>query len=200
MNKMVYLIRHGITRSNIEKVYAGRSQEELTEKGVAQVNSLGKNAKDWGISTVYTSPIRRAVQTAEILNRFIRTHIILEPDFTEMKMGPWEGLPESQIALKYRKELQIWQSQPSKLKLRDRETLQDIQTRALNAINKILLSNSHTNILVVTHVAVIRCLIMYFRKLDLDMYKRIDIPNLSIYQLIFRGKETVVKRIKVAER
>lgn len=194
------MVRHGITRSNIEKVYAGQRQETLIEEGIAQANRLGKVIKSWNISAVYASPIKRAIQTAEILNRYVGAKLIVEPGLTEMKIGPWEGLSESEVAFKYPKEFQTWQSQPSKLKLRARETLEDIQSRAVNAINKILESNSHSESLVVTHVALIRCLIMYFRKLDLDTYKRIGVPNLCIHKLLFQGKDVAVKGIKVTEK
>lgn len=187
MNKTIYLVRHGCTVSNQRGVYAGSSKEGLTEKGAAHADALGRKMAKWGIESIYTSPVGRAVQTAEILNKHIGAELTVEPDLDEMKLGPWEGLSENVVAQRYPNELRMWQSQPSKLRLRERETLEDIQSRAVNAINKISEHHFCTTSLAVTHVAVIRCLIMHFRKLDLDTYKKINIPNLCTHQLLFQN-------------
>ncbi len=65
--KTIYLVRHGITRSNREKIYAGWGEEELIEEGVLGAEALGAKLKPLGISTIYTSPIKRALQTARII-------------------------------------------------------------------------------------------------------------------------------------
>ncbi len=77
-NKTIYLIHHGNTRSNTEKVYAGWSKEPLAEKGIMQANTAGKQMRNWGISVLYTSPIKRAIHTAEILNEHIKTKLTVD--------------------------------------------------------------------------------------------------------------------------
>jgi broad specificity phosphatase PhoE len=54
-----YLIRHGEILSNVKKVYAGTSQESLTEKGEEQVRALAERLKGRGIRILYASPLRR---------------------------------------------------------------------------------------------------------------------------------------------
>lgn len=192
----IFLIRHGITNSNIEKVYAGWGEEELNGEGIAQTNMLGGKMQGWGISTIYASPIKRALQTAQILNRYIGEKLVIEPDFEEMKMGPWEGLSERKIAVEYPSEYKIWLEKPGGLKLHGRETLDEVQQRAVRAINKILKIESGRISLVVTHVAIIRCLFLYFNHLPLNLYKTIDIPNLSVFQLTW-GKRTTLNIAQV---
>jgi len=194
-DKIIYLVRHGITHSNREKVYAGWSEEELVEQGIAQTDRLGKELQRRGILAIYTSPIRRALQTAQILNKYIKEELIVESDLTEMKMGPWEGLSEDEIAMRYPSEYKMWLERPAELKLNGRETLHEVQERAVRATNKILEIQSEGISLAVTHLALIRCLILYFNHLPLNSYKTIDIPNLSIHQLIFNSKRVVIERI-----
>ena len=87
-----YLVRHGEIESNIKKVYAGWSEEPLTERGVRQAEKAGELLKDKGIDALYCSPLRRAVQTAEIIGGIIGKTPILVKNFKEMRLGLWEGL------------------------------------------------------------------------------------------------------------
>lgn len=63
----LYVVRHGQVPSNIEKIIAGCSDEELTEKGLEQARYIHDELKDIDFKVVYCSPVRRAVQTAEIV-------------------------------------------------------------------------------------------------------------------------------------
>jgi alpha-ribazole phosphatase/probable phosphoglycerate mutase len=172
LSKVIYLVRHGNTLSNQRKIYAGLSNEGLTSEGVMQADMLGSKIINWNIDAVYTSPIRRAVQTAEILNQYVPKPLIVEPHLAEMRMGAWEGLSEEEIAYLYPNELQLWLSKPSELRLEGREILADIQKRAVGALEKILDAHFYETILIVTHIAVIRCLIIHFQNLSLDTYKK----------------------------
>ncbi len=184
-DKIIYLVRHGITRSNKEKVYAGWSEDGLIEEGVLGAEVLGREMEVLGISAIYTSPVKRALQTARILNDYIKGELIIEDDFKEMKMGPWEGLSEDEVAARYCCEYRIWLSRPAELRVAGRETLDAIQRRALKAITRILEERPEGKTLVVTHVAIIRCLILSYNHLHLNSYKSIDIPNLSVHRLAF---------------
>ncbi len=93
---------------------------------------------DRNIDVIYTSPIRRAIQTAEIISTFLNvSKIRIEEALKEMKLGPWEGLSENEIAIKYPEEFKLWNSKPVKLKLPGRETLSTVQNRAVKAVRKI---------------------------------------------------------------
>lgn len=195
MVKTVYLVRHGNIPSNNNKIYAGCSDEVLSEDGITQAEGLGKWMQDLDISTIYTSPIRRAIQTAQILNKYIKGELVVEPDLKEMKMGPWEGLSEDEVANKYPSAYQIWLKRPAELRLDGREALRDVQQRALKVINKILKENQNNTTLLVTHVAIIRCLLLYFNHLPLDLYKTIDIPNICTHKVIFGKGNIEIEKI-----
>lgn len=100
-----------------------------------------------------------------------------------MKMGPWEGLSEQKVIQKFPREWKIWNSKPSELKMTGRETLNEIQGRVLQAVKKIYDRSESLKILAVTHVALIRVLIIHYNRLCLDDYRKIDIPNASVYFL-----------------
>ena len=183
--RIIYLVRHGVTESNKKRIYMGWSEEGLDEGGIKQAEKLGMKLKENGISKIYTSPIRRAVQTAEILNRYLSTGISIEEDFREMKLGEWEGMSEEEIKLRYPREWEIWNKRPAELILPGREKLSSVQERSVGAIKRILNGNSNRRVIAVTHVAIIRCLVLFFKNLELNLYKRIAVLNTSIFELKF---------------
>ena len=105
---VVYLIRHSVTESNKKKIYAGWSEEELAHEGIVQADRLGIRLKNSKISKIYSSPIKRALQTAEIINKYMKTEIKIESGFKEMQLGPWEGLSEDQVELNFPTEYRLW--------------------------------------------------------------------------------------------
>lgn len=183
-DRVIYLVRHGITVSNKKNVYMGRSDEGLDEEGIKQANELGMRLKGKGISKIYTSPMKRALQTAEILNSYLSTIVFIEKDLGEMELGGWEGMPEEEIKSKYPEGWAIWNERPKDLSLPGREALSSVQERAVRAVNKILWTDNGRKVVAVTHVAIIRCLVMYSKKLDLNLYKKINVPNASVFELV----------------
>lgn len=195
MNNTIYLIRHGLTESNRKKIYAGWGEEPLIQEGIDDLLQTARKLKELEIKKIYSSPIQRAVQTAGYIKRFLKVTVEIEDDLKEMKMGPWEGLSEEEVAEKFPQEWKIWNSRPSALKINGRETLKELQLRALKAVKKISDNSKGTRILAVTHVALIRVLIIHHNQLPLDDYRKIDIPNCGLYLLNNKAKGEKIKRV-----
>jgi len=179
----IYISRHGITESNKKRTYMGRSNESLAPEGVIQAESLGNILRPLGIKRIYTSPIQRAVETSKIVSRILNVPVTVEEDLTEMKLDAWAGLSEEEVARRYPEIYHLWNTRPGALVLPGRETLREVQSRAVRAIFRIKQVNDKSPILVITHVAIIRCLIIYFQNLDINIYRTINVPNISIYHL-----------------
>lgn len=195
MAENIYIMRHGLTSSNKKKIYAGRNDESLCEEGIIQLLKIGNKLKDFKIDLIFSSPIRRCIQTAEVLNSFLNKKIEIEESFKEMEIGPWEGLSEEEVAKLFPGEWRVWNINPSQLIIKGRESLYDLQTRALNGMRKLLLKSDRSRILVVTHVAIIRVLIIHYNKLELTKYREIEIPNCSIYVLDINKRIKKIRRI-----
>lgn len=192
---IIYLMRHGLIQSNRNKIYAGWSDEELCQEGLADIIEVSKKLKKLNIEKIYTSPIRRAVQTAKVVADFLNKEIVIEENLQEMMLGPWEGLSEDEVARKFPREYALWNAKPSKLSIQGRETLNEVQERALGAINNIIENSNSSAILAVTHVALIRILIIYYNNLLMDTYRKIDIPSVSVYKLDLGIQSKKIKRI-----
>lgn len=88
---MLYVIRHGQTQLNNAHALQGRSDQPLNEAGVAQARAAGEWLAAHGIrfSHVFSSPLQRAVQTAQIVAPGAR--IVIDERLIEMDYGPYEG-------------------------------------------------------------------------------------------------------------
>lgn len=181
------MIRHGEIPSNVNKVYAGRSPETLTARGLRQAKEVSEKLKRYEVNALYSSPIQRALQTARILG----DRIGLEPEvnnaFRELEMGPWEGMSEMDIEKKNPEEWVLWNKNPAELKLAGRETLDDLLQRVLAGVRKISHEREGHNVVIVTHVAIIRVLMLWCSKKDLNLYKTIHVPNAEIFKIDMDG-------------
>lgn len=190
------MIRHGQIRSNVEDVYAGRTDEELTESGASQANRLGQEIRDLEISVIYTSPLARTVQTAEIMNAHLRARLIKECDLLEMDLGPWTGLSKAEVAGKYPEAYRTWVEAPAEFRFEGMETLQGIQERAICVLDKFLKEAPDMIGAIVTHAVIIKCAFLYFNHLPLNAYHKIDVPNLSVHKATFRDGRSRMERIR----
>ena len=89
---MLYIIRHGKTDMNSRMLMQGRSDHPLNETGITQAEEAAKRFADMGvkIDKVYTSPLRRAVQTAKKIAP--HAEIVVDERLIEMDYGPYEGM------------------------------------------------------------------------------------------------------------
>jgi broad specificity phosphatase PhoE len=178
-----YFIRHGQIASNLKKVYSGRSDEALTEAGREQVRQASSQLAEIAIDAIYSSPLTRTQQTAEIIAHELDWNLPINSDdsFNELKMGPWEGMPETDVETRFPDEWTIWNSRPADLQMDDRETLVQLQDRVLDGMRAIQESHPDHSILIVTHVAIIRVISLFANSLDLNLYKTVPVDNARVF-------------------
>ncbi len=184
---LIYLVRHGVTAANRRSIYMGWADEMLDEEGVSQVRALGARLKGQDISAIYSSPVKRALQTSEILREYLSAPITIEHGLGEIRFGKWEGLSASEIKERYPKEYQMWRAHPADLVDPDRESLIDLQRRCIDSVWNIARLGQGKRVLAVTHLANIRVVMLYFNKQDLNLYPAIKIPNASCIRLEYDG-------------
>lgn len=171
------LIRHGEIDSNVAKVYSGRSSESLNSTGRIQAESAAVRLVGQSVAALFTSPLTRAVETASIIGQRINLLPQLSGHFNELLMGPWEGLSEAQVESMYPDEFALWNSMPADLCIEGRETLDDLSRRAIGGLIEIRKQNGPEPVAIVSHVAVIRVLLLRAQGRPLNDYKKVAVPN-----------------------
>ncbi len=171
----IYFIRHGESVGNRENRFRGRHDFPLNENGIRQAQALSEVLSPLNFRVIYSSPLSRAYQTAEILARGKQT-VQIEEQFNNISLGPWENVPKDEVREKYPDLWKLWTTEPEKLDFPGMETLARVQQRAFAALQKIIHQHREGRIAVVTHRAVIKPLFAamlnipqpYFWKIHMD--------------------------------
>jgi broad specificity phosphatase PhoE len=184
----IIMVRHGQIDANVQQVYAGRSDDPLNETGRQQARDVARQLEGMAVSAIFSSPLRRTMETATIIGEHLSCKPMVAEAFNELVMGPWQGLSESEVAARYPREMKIWMTQPATLQIPGRETLLELQQRALAGLGKILTGLSeNTCVVLVSHVAVMRVLALWSSGRDLNDYKQVHIPNATPLELGIPG-------------
>lgn len=157
--RLLYLIRHGATEANTRRPYVlqgRRTDLPLSDLGRRQAEAARRVLEDRAIDIVFSSPLRRARQTAEILAEPHGVPVELLDDLTECDVGRWEGLSWEEIRQKDGPYLDTFEADPGTVPYAGGESFQQVQNRAVPSIQRIIRNHSAGNLMVVTHNVVAR--------------------------------------------
>ncbi|BCJ95659.1 alpha-ribazole phosphatase [Anaerocolumna cellulosilytica] len=180
----IYLIRHGRQNSTLCNVNV-----ELAKEGIIQAELLGKRLSCFGIDALYSSHLIRAVQTAEIVNRYLGLKHQIRENIQEISFGELEGKSDEYINEHY-KDFKLEQMELKEdIPYPGGENGRQVYNRAMVTINEITKSEKE-NIVVITHGGVIRAVLAGV--LGLDMSQKLlfasSLENTGITQLVYEGK------------
>lgn len=168
--KIIYLIRHGETEWNRLGKFRGRNEIPLNKNGVNSAHITGKGLKDSNIEVFFTSPLKRAVQTAEIISSYVKgSNVIVDNGFQNIEIGEWEGMTKEEVKLKYPKGLDMWFHEPQNLIFPGGESIIDVQKRAFKRLNEII-KLDYKIMAVVSHRSVLKVLLTSILELKEDNY------------------------------
>jgi len=181
--KLIYLVRHAETDWNKEKRYQGGKDIPLSNTGIEQARQLARQLKKVKFDVVYSSPLQRASQTAELLLRDNSPPIILEPAFQEISHGLWEGLRVDEIMERFPQEFRLWKEKPHQVKMPQGESLHDLWQRVIPRFLELVTQAQGERILIIGHGGVNRVILMYCLKMELKDYWKL-IQNSTCVNLI----------------
>lgn len=189
-----YLVRHGETDANVARRFAGWSDDRLNARGRRQCAELGARLVGVGIEAVYTSPVRRTVESAEIVAALLGAPVRTVHDLREIDVGPWKGFTAEEVAAEWPAEYSDWLEAPHRLALEGREALSGVQERALEALDQMAharLSAPDAPALVVSHLAVLRVLWLAATGRGLEEYHEVTASHCEILSVRWVGRATI---------
>jgi broad specificity phosphatase PhoE len=143
----ILLARHGETDWNREGRWQGWADPPLNETGRAQARALAEQLQETPFDAVYSSDLRRAHETAEIVAAPHGVPVVTDPGLREIDVGTWSGLTQTEIELRF----------PDGERP-DGETREQHLERVLEAAERIARANPEGRILLVTHGGTMRAL------------------------------------------
>ena len=155
---ILYLIRHGETGGNFEGRFQGITDNPLNESGIRQAQMLGEAFSLTKIDLLYTSPLIRARQTAEIIAQMHgldKLKPIVEPGLTELDGGLLEGRKFSDLAVEYPEVIEAMHTQPSQLCCPQGESMKQVSDRIVETIDRLVEHNRGKVIAAVSHGIII---------------------------------------------
>ncbi len=152
------LLRHGQTPMSVQKRYAGVSDAPLTEVGVQQAAAAGKRLASAGIAAIVTSPLLRAVRTAEEVGAATGAPVEVDAGFRETDFGAWDGLTFAEVRERWPAELAAWLADPA-VAPPGGESFADVGTRVTGALRRVLAGHQGQTVLIVSHVTPIKTLV-----------------------------------------
>jgi len=186
MAKLI-LARHGETVWNIEKIYRGRVDVNLDEMGIKQAELLGNYLSHWGLEAIYSSPLSRALETANIIARYQKIGVHIAEDLIDFDYGEWQSLPEQEAKRLYPTLHNEWHNNPHKVKMPGGESLEDVRRRVIKVVNDVL-ARYQGSVVLVSHRVVNKVLICYLLGLDNSYFWNIkqDVGGITIFNYVDR--------------
>ena len=152
------LLRHGQTPMSVQKRYAGRSDVPLTDVGVQQAAAAAKRLASADLGVIVTSPLLRAVQTAQEVASVTGAAVVTDDGFRETDFGAWEGLTFAEVRERWPSEVTTWLADPD-VAPPGGESFTDVSTRVTAALHRVLADRDGQRVLIVSHVTPIKTLV-----------------------------------------
>jgi broad specificity phosphatase PhoE len=173
-----HLLRHGehVLRG---RVLAGRTPGVgLSALGCTEIEAVADRLADENIEALYSSPLQRARETAEILAERLKLPIQYREDVLELDFGEWTGLTFDAVRADQR--WQLWNSCRSIATVPGGESMRQVQERAVKALLNLRETHRDGTVVIVSHGDVIRATLLFALGMPLDLYSRIEVGLASI--------------------
>ena len=179
------LIRHGETAWNREGRPQGISDVPLSELGRRQAHALGRALAQEPLAAVYSSDLRRALETAAPVAARHGLTVQRDGRLREMDQGVFEGEPIQHVRERYGDWLKTWIDDPANVRMPGGETLGEVQARAWAAIEEIRAAQAHGSVAVVAHNFTNLTILCTVLNLDLAYFRRLRLAVASVSVIEF---------------
>jgi broad specificity phosphatase PhoE len=171
----LFLVRHGATSHSAEDRFAGWTDVDLSTEGREQVTRLAQRLADDRVRAVYSSPMRRTMDTAAILGAPHALEPLTRDGLREINHGRWEGLRRAEVEARFPEEYAAWEEDPFTFAPQGGESGLNVMARALPVIREIVVAHEGQNVIVVSHKATLRLIISSLLGFDARGYRdRLD--------------------------
>jgi phosphoserine phosphatase len=170
----VYLVRHGQTAWNTSEIFRGRTDIPLNATGVKEAELAAEYFRGGRVEAVYSSPMSRAMQTAEKIADVLGLKVVPHPGITDMSFGDWEGRPMQEVERSDPDRFRLWRELPHLLHVPGGETLEQVRRRAMAALEDVIKTHDQGTAIMVSHRVITKVLICAVVGLDNSHFWRID--------------------------
>jgi broad specificity phosphatase PhoE len=148
--RTIILVRHGESTANRDRTFTGHTDPELTGRGSSQARRASRYINGrFAVDRLYSSPLKRAVNTAAPIARRARSPLVTDPLLMEADFGNWEGLSRKDLSAEYGWEDYV--KDPFHYRFPGGESPQDVKKRIRLFREKLFADGNWRRIVVVSH-------------------------------------------------
>jgi probable phosphoglycerate mutase len=179
----IILIRHGETEWNRVERFRGRADVPLNGTGLFQAEVTGRRiADEWRPVAIYSSPLSRAVRTAEAVAWHFDLWVEVHPGLIDIDYGEWQGLTPDEARERWPEVVDAWYNAPHTTQIPGGETLDDLRARALKTVNELSTLHKYRDqtIVLMSHTVVNRIILLGVLGLGNDHFWRLSQDTCAI--------------------
>jgi len=173
-SRTLVVVRHGITDWNAEERLQGHIDVPLNEEGIGQARALRDSLASFDFNAIYSSPLSRAKQTAEIVAD--RSKIRYDWRLAEINHGIWQGMTKKEIASRWPDGWALWQRNPNLYTPDGGESLFALEQRVRSFLQEL----EGSTILCVTHGQVIQTFFMVLQSRPVEELQQFSQQNAKV--------------------
>jgi alpha-ribazole phosphatase len=189
----IILVRHGETEWNVAEIFRGRIDIDLNETGVRQAELLAEYLSKIKIDAIYSSPLKRASKTAEVIARNHKLDVAIASELIDFDFGKWQGLSHQEVKNKYKELYAAWTNRPDQVKIPDGESLDDVRKRAMGVVGNIIERYKGT-VALVSHRVVNKVLICALLGLDNSHFWNIKQDTCGISTFTYENEQFILTK------
>lgn len=184
------LMRHA--ESEMSGRYLGCSDPPLSGRGRAQAAALARRLAEEPLSALYSSPLRRALDTAQAIAEPHGLEVNVVADLVELDFGAWDGLSYGEIERRDPERLARWLADPATIHPSGGETSAHMSQRVVAAIQAIVADHPQGIVAIVSHGGPIRASVCHVLGLPLELQWRIQQDLAALTRLDWDGTQVVL--------
>ena len=182
----IILVRHGETEWNRVERFRGRADIPLNGTGLLQAQAAGKRiADEWKPVAIYTSPLSRAIRTAEAVAWHFGLRIQIHQGLVDIDYGQWQGLTPDEARQRWPDIVNSWYNAPHIAQIPGGETLDNLRSRALGVVNEMAALHEGQTIVLVSHTVINRIILLGVLGLGNDRFWRLrqDTCAINVFEV-----------------
>ena len=192
---MIYLIRHGQTEWNKAGIFRGRKDLSLSEEGKRQALCTARRLKECSIAAVYSSPLKRAIETADAIASECRCPVIHEEGLIDLDFGDWEGRTFDWVQANDPEQYMLYKRSPQRCTIPGGESLKDCYDRAFRTFLRISAQRETTEsgYAVVSHRVILKLILLGVFELPLSSFWKIVLDTCSVSEVERKNNEFIIR-------
>ena len=193
MTVEIVLVRHGQTAFNRDQRVQGRSDHPLDETGRAQAVMLARRLAREPVRSVFSSPLRRATETAHAIAASHGVAVQVEQGLIEMDVGELDGVTYREMRDRFGDFLKAWNRDAGSVRMPGGETVQEVQARAWPVFQRAASASQEGAVVVVSHSFALQGLVCKAMDVPLTHFERVRHDCAAVTIFAVRDGEYILR-------